>query len=55
MLSDFYGHGYSSAPKRSYTVELFRTQLEQLLKALNLLAGRGERSVVLVGHSMGGA
>jgi len=54
LLYDFYGHGFSSIPSCQYTIELFCCQLEQLMDYLGLLQGREERSIVLIGHSMGG-
>jgi len=50
LMFDFYGHGFSSIPKVSYTIELFREQLEELLVKLELQ----DSPLILLGHSMGG-
>ena len=50
LAYDFYGHGFSSIPDETYTVEFFTQQLEDLLFRLDILE---KKSVILVGHSMG--
>ena len=46
---DLYGRGFSDRPKKTYNLDLFDTQLEELLPALNI-----QGPVDLVGLSMGG-
>jgi len=46
---DLYGRGFSDRPEKTYNLELFVTQLEDLLPALNI-----QGPVDLVGLSMGG-
>jgi len=54
LMFDFYGHGWSSIPDTTYNIELFREQFEELLEKLNILSTAKPRSLVFVGHSMGG-
>jgi len=46
---DLYGRGFSDRPEKTYNLDLFNTQLEELLPALNI-----QGPVDLVGLSMGG-
>ncbi|HEX7542060.1 MAG TPA: alpha/beta fold hydrolase [Anaerolineales bacterium] len=46
---DLYGRGFSDRPEKNYDLDLFVTQLEELLPALNI-----QGPVDLVGLSMGG-
>jgi pimeloyl-ACP methyl ester carboxylesterase len=46
---DLYGRGFSDRPEKNYNLDLFVTQLEELLPALNI-----QDPVDLVGLSMGG-
>ncbi|GEA50145.1 putative hydrolase, alpha/beta fold protein [Vibrio inusitatus NBRC 102082] len=50
LTFDLYGRGYSARPNRRYNLELFSSQLNQLLDHLHL-----DQTVHLVGLSLGGA
>jgi pimeloyl-ACP methyl ester carboxylesterase len=52
LVIDLYGHGLSSCPSKKYNLDLFVTQIEKLLKYLDVAP---TSMVNIIGFSLGGA